>query len=1097
MTPWTDSAQAWPAEPYPGLRPFLEREAALLFGRTRQIAEVIDRLRQTQFVAVLGGSGSGKSSLIHAGVTPELRSYGIHAAGDLWLPTVCTPGTNVSAEDRAAQRHTPVVRLARRFAELLRSRGSAQADAERVDAIAAVFRQDGGFARLLDVFGRELALEPGLKPEEARVLFVLDQFEEVFHPTNADVEDARVLVERTLDHFFAPHPRCYVVLTMRSEHLNDCAGFLELPDAINKSSYLVRRLDEDELEEAIVGPTEHFLRLMQLKRQRDEDSGVDVEALPPLPAQVQFERPVIDRLLKDVGAITHDPDHLPLLQHLLARLWQVAQARELKPLLAATPQLAAVDVVPGRITWADLHGAVTAERAPAGVLGDGNTLRASVDAWPSAAMRKFSAAEREAVDEVLRRLAFKDPKTGMYSQQRLRVQSAAPRILGPGKTADDLYTLLEHRFLSSVNYLYWDRHDPDNVTLKVSHEALIRGWAHFQQLVDAEFQHYEGFVHVLRDCAKWLDNDQSPEALLRRMALEQLRDGGLQQRLAMPELRAMWLRSIKRERDGERLATVEPALDSFLKRSALERLRDRQWTVTRRFGYAVAALVAILLYNHRFVSPYTQQLDRLFAASQQVNAAELNVVQSPPDPAASHPALHALHRAAGELASAREVVKQAPLWMFGVDDQARVIRGVADGLEPAVNGRLRQLLTTTVFGVQRPLGEPLEPPERHADVTCVGERSGSQEVGVLLVDSSTWPSQYRRAVFYTRPQDGPAIDMVLRAASARKGGTDCRFGEQLARLPMRLKPKVVVDSDLRFLIYGLEANTDRATPVSDASATVIDLDWERDAEGRTQLRPTSARSVITYSPTMDRANLVYQEDDFLVQMQRSVKAQELAAAESWPSAGGRTLQVGNQYWRLVIPGAQRLRLDVPQIADTLAAEALPPSGGRLPLRSDVAACNDLAKRQPDTWKGAQVLGVEAECVLVFKVPDGLKEAEASAASAASAPQPASQAGSAPLPRQTALVAVFSLPEEGVDGGNKTLPPIASFSPFGRVRVDSTEGAWQLVRGGSCDGWLLSRERDEGRYLAAPWSTQALRALGEQIEDARKSSQPTSTGCVTP
>ena len=81
-----DARARLPREPYPGLRPFLDFEAALLFGRERQVREVIEHLRQTQFVAVLGGSGSGKSSLIHAGVMPELRSYGIPGAGDLWLP---------------------------------------------------------------------------------------------------------------------------------------------------------------------------------------------------------------------------------------------------------------------------------------------------------------------------------------------------------------------------------------------------------------------------------------------------------------------------------------------------------------------------------------------------------------------------------------------------------------------------------------------------------------------------------------------------------------------------------------------------------------------------------------------------------------------------------------------------------------------------------------------------------------------------------------------------------------------------------------------------------------------------------------------------
>jgi energy-coupling factor transporter ATP-binding protein EcfA2 len=281
-----DARKRLPREPYPGLRPFLDFEAALLFGRERQVREVIDRLNTTQFVAVLGGSGSGKSSLIHAGVVPELRSFGIPGAGDLWLPMTCTPGTNVTVADSDARRHSPVTRLARRFAGLLKPRGDEAADNARINDIADVFRQEAGFARLMDAYGPELAVPPGPDPGEARVLFVLDQFEEIFHPTNKGVADATLLVERMLDHFFNPHPRCYVVLTMRSEHLNDCAAFLELPDAINKSSYLIRRLDDGELRDAITGPAQRFLRLVA-RSQADAPPGA---AVPPA-AQCGCVRP--------------------------------------------------------------------------------------------------------------------------------------------------------------------------------------------------------------------------------------------------------------------------------------------------------------------------------------------------------------------------------------------------------------------------------------------------------------------------------------------------------------------------------------------------------------------------------------------------------------------------------------------------------------------------------------------------------------------------------------------------------------------------------------------------------------------------------------
>ena len=137
-------------------------EAALLFGRERQVREVIERLRQTQFVAVLGGSGSGKSSLMHAGVVPELRSFGIPGAGDFWITMACTPGTKASPErtTAAGRSFTPVTRLAWKFAALLRSRGNAEADAGGCDEIAEVFRQEAGFARLVEAYADELAVAP-------------------------------------------------------------------------------------------------------------------------------------------------------------------------------------------------------------------------------------------------------------------------------------------------------------------------------------------------------------------------------------------------------------------------------------------------------------------------------------------------------------------------------------------------------------------------------------------------------------------------------------------------------------------------------------------------------------------------------------------------------------------------------------------------------------------------------------------------------------------------------------------------------------------------------------------------------------------------
>ena len=567
-----------PTEPYPGLRPFLNHEAMLLLGRERQVREVIDRLQQTQFVAVIGGSGSGKSSLVLAGVMPELRSFGIPGAGDFWLPMVCTPGTNASQAVAAASPsapigapisapiYTPITRLAWKFAKLLQPATSPEKEATRLADIAAVFRQEAGFARLVDTYADEMLVRPGPAAESVRLLFVLDQFEELFHPTNQGVEDARLMVERVIDHFFNPHPRCFVVLTMRSEHLNDCAGYLELPDAINKASYLVRRLDEQELQEAIVGPAQRFLRLLQ----RRERAGAQ-----PLPAAVEFDPLVVERLLRDVSAITQDPDHLPLLQHLLARLWEAAMQRE-----------AVVDGVPARIEPADLRCAVMALQpgatAPATDSATGavsmpfndatNVLRASLENWAEAIYLRHPEPQRVRLDEVLRRLAFKDPNTGMYTQQRIDVDDPS---LFPGEAhpREALHTLIQDGFIGSVDYLFWDDENPQRVTLKVSHESFIRGWSRFRKWADEEDRQFQGYLRLLEDCDRWVVAKRSEDALSGGETLRAYSDAALEPALRDPGRSARFERLLQLDRDGKRLAPMTAQALDFLTLSLQKRDR--------------------------------------------------------------------------------------------------------------------------------------------------------------------------------------------------------------------------------------------------------------------------------------------------------------------------------------------------------------------------------------------------------------------------------------------------------------------------------------------------------------------------------------------
>jgi ABC-type sulfate/molybdate transport systems ATPase subunit len=70
-----------PTRPYPGLRPFERDEDAIFFGREEQTDQLLKKLGETRFVAVLGSSGSGKSSLVFAGVLPALEGGFLASAG--------------------------------------------------------------------------------------------------------------------------------------------------------------------------------------------------------------------------------------------------------------------------------------------------------------------------------------------------------------------------------------------------------------------------------------------------------------------------------------------------------------------------------------------------------------------------------------------------------------------------------------------------------------------------------------------------------------------------------------------------------------------------------------------------------------------------------------------------------------------------------------------------------------------------------------------------------------------------------------------------------------------------------------------------------
>jgi hypothetical protein len=269
--------------PFPGLRPFETEEYRLFFGREGQSDELLARLQRTRFLAVVGTSGSGKSSLIRAGLMPALRGGLMAGAGSGWRIAVMRPGGD------------PIGNLAAVLVrdDVLPAAGAGLPAHEAEAVIDATLR--GGSLGIVD------AAYQGRLGEHEKLLIVVDQFEELFRfraaQQNTNADEAVAFVKLLLEAAQQRELSIYVVLTMRSDFLGDCAQFQGLPEAINDGQYLIPRMTRDERRFAVTGPV-----------------GV---------TRGKITEPLVNRLLNDVG---DNPDQLPILQHALMRTWEHWQA---------------------------------------------------------------------------------------------------------------------------------------------------------------------------------------------------------------------------------------------------------------------------------------------------------------------------------------------------------------------------------------------------------------------------------------------------------------------------------------------------------------------------------------------------------------------------------------------------------------------------------------------------------------------------------------------------------------------------------------------------------------------------------------------------
>jgi PQQ-dependent catabolism-associated CXXCW motif protein len=431
-------------EPYPGLRSFYRDETHIFFGREGTINTMVDRLAAHRFLAVTGASGSGKSSLVRTGLLDALDRGLLAEAGADWRVVDLRPGGQ------------PLAALT--DALIVATGDPVPAGADPI-VQARLARGSRGLVDWLDEVGF---------PPQTNLLLLVDQFEELFRIRQGRSPDEMdAFVALLLASAAQRQRRIYVVITMRSDFIGDCAQFPGLAEAINDGQFLTPRLTREQCRQAIEGPATVY-------------SG-------------RVEPALVSRMLNDMGS---NPDQLPLMQHVLMLMWRTASQRagDQGPVLT----LAQYEAV----------GGISVGPLPQDTTQRGESV---------APERRSNGALSNHADEILSKL--------MPQQQRLAAFLFRALTEGEGTRGRDVRrptALREAADIAEVspaalvpvveafrapgrNFLMPAAPVPleHDTVVDISHESLIRQWATLRNWVHEEFESAERYRHLEKTAKLW------------------------------------------------------------------------------------------------------------------------------------------------------------------------------------------------------------------------------------------------------------------------------------------------------------------------------------------------------------------------------------------------------------------------------------------------------------------------------------------------------------------------------------------------------------------------------------------------------------------
>ena len=254
--------------PYAGLSSFQENDAGKFFGRNREIAAMVTRIRDRPLMAVVGSSGVGKSSFVRAGVVPALKR-----SGEVWETLVIRPGRK------------PLEALAATIAPMVATAANLADDLEEQKKLVETLRREPG------QLGHVLRLRA--RRDNRRLLVFVDQFEELYTLVPDPVERAAftACLSAVADDATSP---LRVILSIRSDFLDRVAEDQQFVGELGQGLFFLGAPNREGLRDAITQPAEM--------------------------AGFRFELPaIIDDMLDHLETT---PGALPLMQFAAAKLWE-------------------------------------------------------------------------------------------------------------------------------------------------------------------------------------------------------------------------------------------------------------------------------------------------------------------------------------------------------------------------------------------------------------------------------------------------------------------------------------------------------------------------------------------------------------------------------------------------------------------------------------------------------------------------------------------------------------------------------------------------------------------------------------------------------